>query len=30
MKGAHGVQAVQYRKGKQVSKSSARYFTVQP
>lgn len=30
MKGDHGVQAVQYRKGKQVSKSSIKYFTVQP
>jgi hypothetical protein len=30
MKGDHGVQAVQYRKGKQVSKSSTRYFYVQP
>jgi hypothetical protein len=30
MKGDHGVQAVQYRGGKQVSKSSITYFTVQP
>jgi hypothetical protein len=30
MKGDHGVQAVQYRGGKQVSKSATRYFTVQP
>ncbi len=30
MKGDHGVQAVQYRKGKQVSKSATRYFYVQP
>jgi hypothetical protein len=30
MKGDHGVQAVQYRKGKQVSKSATKYFTVQP
>jgi hypothetical protein len=30
MKGDHGVQAVQYRDGKQVSKSRTVYFTVQP
>jgi hypothetical protein len=30
MKGDHGVQAVQYRKGKKVSQSATRYFTVQP
>jgi hypothetical protein len=30
MKGDHGVQAVQYRNGKQVSKSRITYFTVQP
>jgi hypothetical protein len=30
MKGPHGVQAVQYRKGKKVSKSGIRYFTVKP
>ena len=30
MKGDHGVQAVQYRKGKVVSKSTVNYFTVQP
>jgi len=30
MKGDHGVQAVQYRNGKQVSKSPINYFTVQP
>ncbi len=30
MKGDHGVQAVQYRKGKVVSKSAVNYFTVQP
>ena len=30
MKGDHGVQAVQYRDGKQVSKSQTIYFTVQP
>ena len=30
MKGDHGVQAVQYRKGKKVSSSATRYFTVQP
>ena len=30
MKGDHGVQAVQYRNGKQVSKSRTIYFTVQP
>jgi hypothetical protein len=30
MKGDHGVQAVQYRKGKQVSKSTTRYFYVTP
>lgn len=30
MKGDHGVQAVQYRNGKQVSKSRTVYFTVQP
>jgi len=30
MKGDHGVQAVQYRKGKKVSKSGIRYFDVQP
>ena len=30
MKGDHGVRAVQYRKGKQVSKSATRYFYVQP
>lgn len=30
MKGDHGVQAVQYRKGKQVSKSATRYFYVTP
>jgi hypothetical protein len=30
MKGDHGVQAVQYRGGKQVSRSSITYFTVQP
>jgi len=30
MKGDHGVQAVQYRNGKQVSKSQTIYFTVQP
>ena len=28
MKGDHGVQAVQYRKGKKVSKSATRYFYV--
>jgi hypothetical protein len=30
MKGDHGVQAVQYRNGKQVSKSRIASFTVQP
>lgn len=30
MKGAHGVQAVQYRNGRKVSKSPIAYFTVQP
>jgi hypothetical protein len=30
MKGDHGLQAVQYRGGKQVSKSAVTYFTVQP
>ena len=30
MKGDHGVQAVQYRRGKKVSKSATRYFYVQP
>ena len=30
MKGDHGVQAVQYRKGKKVSSSATRYFYVQP
>ena len=30
MKGDHGVQAIQYRKGKVVSKSAVNYFTVQP
>jgi hypothetical protein len=30
MKGDHGVQAVQYRNGKKVSKSATRYFTVTP
>ncbi len=30
MKGDHGVQAIQYRNGKQVSKSPTVYFTVQP
>jgi len=30
MKGDHGVQAVQYRNGKLVSKSQTVYFTVQP
>ena len=30
MKGDHGVQAVQYRGGKKVSKSATRYFYVQP
>ena len=30
MKGDHGVQAVQYRNGKQVSKSRTVYFTVLP
>ena len=30
MKGDHGVQAVQYRNGKLVSKSQTTYFTVQP
>ena len=30
MKGDHGVQAVQYRNGKQVSSSATRYFTVKP
>ena len=30
MKGDHGVQAVQYRKGKKVSKSATKYFYVQP
>jgi len=30
MKGDHGVQAVQYRKGKKVSKSATRYFCVTP
>jgi hypothetical protein len=30
MKGDHGVQAVQYRNGRQVSKSRTVYFTVQP
>jgi hypothetical protein len=30
MKGDHGVQAVQYRNGKLVSKSQTIYFTVQP
>jgi hypothetical protein len=30
MKGDHGVQAVQYRKGKKVSQSATKYFTVQP
>jgi hypothetical protein len=30
MKGDHGVQAVQYRGGKKVSKSAIKYFTVKP
>jgi hypothetical protein len=30
MKGDHGVQAVQYRGGKKVSKSATRYFYVTP
>ncbi len=30
MKGDHGVQAVQYRRGRKVSKSAIRYFYVQP
>ena len=30
MKGDHGVQAVQYRGGKKVSKSVTKYFYVQP
>jgi hypothetical protein len=30
MKGDHGVQAVQYRRGSKVSKSATRYFYVQP
>lgn len=30
MKGDHGVQAVQYRKGKKVSQSATKYFTVTP
>ena len=30
MKGAHGVQAIQYRKGKKVSSSATKYFTVTP
>ncbi len=30
MKGDHGVQAVQYRRGKKVSKSATKYFYVQP
>ena len=30
MKGDHGVQAVQYRKGKKVSSSATRYFYVTP
>ena len=30
MKGDHGVQAIQYRKGKKVSKSATRYFYVTP
>ncbi len=30
MKGDHGVQAVQYRNGKKVSKSATRYFYVTP
>jgi hypothetical protein len=30
MKGAHGVQAIQYRGGKIVSKSAIKYFVVQP
>jgi hypothetical protein len=30
MRGAHGVQAVQYRGGKQVSKSKTTYFDVRP
>jgi hypothetical protein len=30
MKGWHGVQAVQYRGGKKVSKSGIRYFNVKP
>lgn len=30
MKGDHGLQAVQYRGGKKVSKSAIRYFSVQP
>jgi hypothetical protein len=30
MKGPHGVQALQYRGGKLVSKSGIRYFTVKP
>ena len=30
MKGDHGVQAIQYRKGKKVSSSATKYFTVTP
>ena len=30
MKGWHGVQAIQYRGGKRVSKSGIRYFNVKP
>jgi hypothetical protein len=30
MKGDHGVQAIQYRKGKKVSSSSTKYFYVTP
>ena len=30
MKGDHGVQAVQYRRGKKVSQSATKYFYVQP
>ena len=30
MKGPHGVQAVQYRNGRRVSKSAIKYFTVRP
>ena len=30
MKGDHGVQAIQYRKGKKVSSSATRYFYVTP